>query len=117
LISIYFYRSILNIVTLLLSNLIRNWFINLLNIQRKNLGSADLALSGIPRVSIEGFNASIFSVGTQPASLVSAGGSTTVTITGIMTTPEPEFNIKQCILDIPFRGTAKFGSVVINTQN
>jgi hypothetical protein len=46
----------------------------------ENLGGANLTLSGTPKVSISGANASDFSVTVQPTSPVAAGGSTTFTV-------------------------------------
>jgi hypothetical protein len=53
----------------------------------ENLGLADLLLTGSPRVVIGGADASMFTVGTQPASPVAAAGSTTFAITFTPTSP------------------------------
>ncbi len=47
----------------------------------ENTGSADLVLSGIPKTSITGTDASMFSSGTPPTSPVDAGDNTTFAIT------------------------------------
>jgi hypothetical protein len=47
----------------------------------KNNGTVDLILSGTPKVSISGTNASDFTVTAQPTSPVIAGGSTTFQVT------------------------------------
>jgi hypothetical protein len=45
-----------------------------------NSGSADLILSGSPMVGIDGVDAAMFSIGTQPSSPVAASQSTIFTI-------------------------------------
>lgn len=47
----------------------------------KNTGSATLALTGIPKVSVEGFNAADFIVTAEPSATVEVAGSTTFQIT------------------------------------
>jgi len=46
----------------------------------QNLGTADLALTGDPRVSVSGASSSLFTVTSQPVSPISAGSSSTFTI-------------------------------------
>ena len=46
----------------------------------KNTGDGPLALTGTPRVMIDGADAGMFAVTAQPASTVAAGGSTTFTV-------------------------------------
>ncbi len=47
----------------------------------ENTGTADLTLTGTPKVSLSGTNAADFSVTTQPTSPVTASGSTTFVVT------------------------------------
>ena len=51
-----------------------------------NSGDAPLMLSGNPRVTISGVDAALFSITTQPAASVTAGGSTTFTVQFTATT-------------------------------
>jgi hypothetical protein len=46
----------------------------------ENLGTADLNLSGVPKVAVSGANAGDFTVSVQPASLVATNSSTTFTV-------------------------------------
>ena len=55
-----------------------------------NLGTADLHLTGTPKVAIGGADAGLFVVGTQPASTIAPAGSGTFTITFTPTSPGPK---------------------------
>lgn len=46
----------------------------------KNIGSADLTLSGMPKVAVSGTDAALFTVTAQPTSPVTASGCTTFTV-------------------------------------
>jgi hypothetical protein len=47
----------------------------------ENLGTADLTLTGTPKVAISGLDAAMFTVGAQPSSLIGPSSSLTITIT------------------------------------
>ena len=108
-----------------------------------NTGTADLHLTGTPKVAIGGADAAMFVVGTQPTStIVPSGTSTfTVTFTPTSTGPKtatvtianddldenpytftltgsgvtPEINVKQGSTGIPSGGSHGFGNVVLGT--
>jgi hypothetical protein len=105
----------------------------------ENFGTADLKLSGSPRVVLGGADAGMFSVSLQPGSPVAPSSSTTFTITFSPTSAgakaatvsianddsdenpytfslsgtgvTPEINLKQGTTDIPSGGTYDFADV------
>ena len=59
-----------------------------------NLGTANLNLTGTPRVAISGTDAAMFVVGTQPATPVAPSGTSTFAIT--FTPDEPRGEVGDC---------------------
>jgi len=110
----------------------------------ENLGTADLDLTGAPKVQIDGVNAADFVVTSQPSTPVAASGSTTFVITftpgglGLRsanvsianndsdenpytftingTGVAPEINLKQGGTSILVGGSYDFGSVVLGAN-
>ena len=109
----------------------------------ENLGTADLHLTGTPKVAVSGTGAGMFVVGAQPVSPIAPAGSSTFTITFTPTSAgpktatvtianddlnenpytitltgtgiTPEINVRKDTTVIPSSGSYGFGNVVLGS--